>query len=69
MITNERQYGITKKRLSEFQEAVKAYDVDKATARIGSSVLASAELEALKSEVDVLSEQILEYEAMKECAQ
>lgn len=65
MITNERQYRITKARLSDFQKAVKAYDMDEATKRIGSSVLAKAELEALKSEAEVLSEQIQEYDDLK----
>ena len=62
MIENERQYGITLKALAKFREAVAAYDIAKATERIGFSVLAKAELEALKSEVEVLSDQIREYE-------
>ncbi len=65
MITNERQYRITKARLSDFQKAVTAYDLDEATKRIGSSVLAKAELKALKSETEVLSEQIQEYDDLK----
>ena len=62
MIENTRQYKITKKRLSEFRESVMAYDMDEAAARIGSSVLAKAELDALKSEVEVLCNQIFEYD-------
>lgn len=65
MITNERQYRITKARLSDFHKAVKAYELDEATKRIGSSVLAKAELEALKSEAEILSEQIQEYDDLK----
>lgn len=65
MITNERQYRITKAQESRFRKAVDAFDIDEATERIGSSVLARAELEALRSELEVLSEQIQEYEVLK----
>lgn len=65
MITNERQYRITKAQESRFRKAVDAFDIDEVTKRIGSNVLAKAELDALKSELDVLSDQIREYEALK----
>jgi HTH-type transcriptional regulator/antitoxin HigA len=65
MITNERQYRISKTQLSRLREVVEAFDLQETAARVGSDVLAKAELEALKSEVEVLSEQIREYEALK----
>lgn len=65
MIMNERQYRITKVKLSEFAEAVNSFDMDKATQRTGSPALAKAEIDALRSEVDVLSDQLKEYEALK----
>jgi len=65
MITNERQYRITKSQLSRLREAVEAFDLTESASRVGSDVLAKAELDALRSECDVLSEQIREYEALK----
>ena len=65
MITNERQYRITKASLSKFQKAVETFDIDEGTNRIGSTVLAKAELEALRSEMAVLSTQLSEYEKLK----
>ena len=65
MITNERQYGVSKVKLSEFAEAVDSFDMDEATRRTGSPVLAKAEIDALRSEVDALSDQVKEYEALK----
>ena len=65
MIENERQYHITSRWLGKFKAAVKEYDLDEAEKRIGSGVLARAELNALKSEVEVLENQIRDY--MGEC--
>jgi HTH-type transcriptional regulator/antitoxin HigA len=65
MITNERQYGISKAQLSKLKEAAKAFDIDEAAKRTGSRVLAKAELEALRSEQEVLSAQLREYETLK----
>ncbi len=65
MITNERQYRITKSKLSEFMEAVNSFDMYEATRRTGSPVLAKAEIDALRSELDVLSDQLKEYAAVK----
>lgn len=65
MITNERQYRISKAKLGELTEAADSFDVKEATGRVGSGVLAKAELAALESEVEVLSSQIKEYEALK----
>jgi len=65
MITNERQYRITSKQLSKLQEVVRTFDVKAVTKRTGSIILAKAELEALKSEVEVLAAQLREYENLK----
>ena len=65
MITNERQYRISRTQLSRLREAVEAFDLQETAARVGSDVLAKAELQALRSEEEVLSEQIREYEALK----
>lgn len=65
MITNDRQYRITKSQLRRLREAVEAYDVEAEAQRTQSEVLAKAELDALKSECDVLAEQVEEYEALK----
>ncbi len=65
MITNERQYRISKAQLSRFRQAVEAFDIEDSTARVGSHVLAKAELGALRSEEEVLAEQIREYDALR----
>ncbi len=65
MITNERQYRISKSQRAKLQKAIDGFDMGEATGRIGSKVLAKAELEALQSEAEILSEQLREYEALK----
>jgi HTH-type transcriptional regulator / antitoxin HigA len=65
MITNDRQYRITKAQLSRLREASDTFSLSTATKRLGSEVLAKAEWEALKSEEEVLVEQVREYEALK----
>jgi molecular chaperone DnaK (HSP70) len=65
MIKNERQYSITKKWIAKFRKAIADFNVREATKKIGSSVLAKAELEALKSELLTLIEQVKVYENQK----
>ena len=65
MILNERQYKISKAKYSEFAEAVDSFVLEEATQRTGSPVIAKAELDALQSELDALSDQLKEYEALK----
>jgi HTH-type transcriptional regulator/antitoxin HigA len=65
MITNERQYRISKAQWSRIKEAIDAFNIEETTSRVGSRILAKAEYQALKSEEEVLSEQIREYEALK----
>lgn len=61
MITNENQCRITKKQLLLFQKAIETFNHEEVSARVGSDVLAKAELDALRSEAEVLSKQIWEY--------
>ena len=65
MITNERQYKITKAALDKLRESIKRFDLEKAHAAIGNKTLAKAQLDALESESEVLSDQIKEYEILK----
>lgn len=65
MITNDRQYRISKAQLTRLIEAANTFNLSTATERLGSAVLAKAELDALRSEEEVLIGQIREYEALK----
>jgi HTH-type transcriptional regulator/antitoxin HigA len=65
MITNEREYKITLKQIERFRKAIEDFDLKTATDRLGSKILAKAELEAMSSEFENLSEQVREYEAVK----
>ncbi len=65
MITNERQYQITKKQREKLQKAINSFDIKESMDRTASSILKKAELEALTSEFEILSEQVREYEALK----
>jgi HTH-type transcriptional regulator/antitoxin HigA len=65
MITNERQFRISKSQLEKLQGAASNFDIHEASKRTGSPVLAQAELAALQSQVDELTEEIREYEALK----
>ncbi len=66
MITNERQYRIGKAELEKLGEEVRRFHLAEATrASGGDRVLAKAQLDALESESEVLSEQLREYEALK----
>lgn len=65
MITNERQYKITKAQRVKFQEAIESFDIESTEAKTNSILLAKAELDALTSEMEVLTDQIKEYETLK----
>lgn len=65
MITNERQYRITKKQRKKLRNAIDSFDIKESMELTKSSVLARAELEALASEFEILSEQVRAYEALK----
>ncbi|MCZ7665175.1 MAG: XRE family transcriptional regulator [Thermoleophilia bacterium] len=60
MITNERQYKITKSQLKKLEQAlaeVRAGDV--------SNALTAISVQALESEIDILQSQVLEYEQLR----
>ena len=65
MITNERQYKITKSQLTKLQNAIKLYNLDSTLKETGSDILAKAEYDALQSEVEVLLKQIQDYDHLK----
>ena len=65
MITNERQYRITRAQVEKFKEAIGAFDIKAATKQTNSKVLAKAELAAMQSEFEQLSKQLHEYETLK----
>ncbi len=65
MITNERQYRITSAQLVKLKTAIGNFDFKEATKRIKSKILAKAEIEALRSEYEVLSLQLHDYETLK----
>jgi len=58
MITNERQYKITKQQLLKLNRALKDFNSKEVEQRVGSKILAAAELNALKSEIEILSDQL-----------
>ncbi|MBT3193730.1 MAG: ImmA/IrrE family metallo-endopeptidase [Verrucomicrobia bacterium] len=65
MITNDRQYRISKAQAVKMRSAIEAFDSEQVAARVGSAILARAELDALRSEEGLLSEQLREYDALK----
>lgn len=65
MITNDRQYKITKAQLAKLSGWINEFNVQETAKKVGSSVLAKAELIALKSEVEILESQVQEYELLK----
>ncbi len=65
MITNERQYRITKSQIINLTKATKGFNLEDTTRPVSSISLATVELEALKSEIEVLSKQLFDYEALK----
>jgi len=65
MITNNRQYNISKKQLKKLQSALANFDLALRINQIGSHKLVQAELSALESEINVLRHQINEYEVLQ----
>lgn len=65
MITNERQYRISRAQLKKLSDAARAFDIEETAKCHKSRVLAKAELGALMSEVDNLKAQVREYEDLK----
>jgi HTH-type transcriptional regulator/antitoxin HigA len=66
MITNERQYKISRAVLRGLDEAIRNFELEKAKMEVGGDqVLAKAQLRSLESEFEVISDQLKEYEALK----
>lgn len=65
MITNKRQYLITKRQLKKLRRAIRDFDLNEVTGRVGSELLAAAEINALKSEVRSLADQVKEYDILR----
>ena len=65
MINNEKEFLITQKMLERFQSAVANFNVDDVSRKTGSRILAEAELNSLKSQVEDLSIQLNEYESTR----
>ena len=65
MITNERQYKITRSQLDKLKKAMESIDVKKTDRLTRSKQLAKMQIAALKSEYEILSTQIQEYETLK----
>jgi HTH-type transcriptional regulator/antitoxin HigA len=65
VITNERQYRITKSQLEKMQRAHKNFDLNAAAKAAGPEVIAKAKRDALESEIEVLERQVKEYETLQ----
>jgi HTH-type transcriptional regulator/antitoxin HigA len=65
MITNERQYKITKTQLTKLREAIESFDMGRAVSDAGDKALGTAQLQALESEREVLADQLREYETLR----
>ena len=65
MITNDRQFKIAKAQLTKFQEWIKEFDLHATAKKVGSEVLAQAELDALIDQAQALEDEIKEYELLK----
>jgi HTH-type transcriptional regulator / antitoxin HipB len=66
MIFNERQYGITQTQLKKFQVAVAemATEAESAT-DLNQQLRCQAHLDAMNSEIEVLQEELKEYQKLK----
>jgi HTH-type transcriptional regulator / antitoxin HigA len=65
MITNERQYRLTKAQAEKFRLAIEAFDAKSALASGFDPLIVRAQLNALESQHEELLEQIAEYERIK----
>lgn len=65
MITNERQYKITRGQHDKLKKAMDSFDIKEAIRLTKSKQLARAQLAALQSEYEILCMQIQEYETLK----
>ena len=65
MITNERQYRITRKKARDFAHAIEEYDASSKGRADVHPKLAKAEREAMKSQLMDLQEELEEYDKLK----
>lgn len=65
MITNERQYKITKSKAEEFAESVRSFDKNSEDFSDVHSSLVEAQLSAMRAQLEDLNQQIREYEEIK----
>ncbi len=65
MITNERQYRITRRKAADFAGAIKEFDVKSPERTDVHPRLRRAELEAMKSQLADLRKELEEYERLK----
>jgi ribosome-binding protein aMBF1 (putative translation factor) len=65
MITNERQYKITRALLDKLKNAIDSFDFKEAVRSTKSKPLAKAQIAALQSEYEILYIQIQEYVTLK----
>ena len=65
MITNERQYRITRSQLEKFKKTLSSFDIKEFVSRGRPVQLAKAEFQALQSEVENLTAQTRDYESLK----
>ena len=65
VITNERQYRITKSQIINLTKATKSFTLEDPSKPVSSISLAAVELEAMKSEIEVLSKELFDYEVLK----
>lgn len=64
MITNERQYKITKAQAQKFLDAINSYDVDNVVEDGVHPMIAQAQLDQMKSEYEILVDQLNEYDEL-----
>ena len=65
MITNERQYRITRTQVSKFELAIEKFDRESEYRKGTDSRMIEAEREALKSQLESLNKEMREYERLK----
>lgn len=64
MITNERQYRTSRTQLAELRRSLRALE-ERGTPSADVDALVRAEVEALRSEVELITQQLREYESLK----
>ena len=65
MITNERQYRITKSVFEKLQETIRTLEPAQAAKNTSEELLRQAQFDALESERQILADQLAEYESLK----